>query len=87
MKNTDSQGLFSHMNKRNLTQAELDQMKRKKRKFNEASNTATKEEIIEIKNSGTKATDFKEPEKKAPVNIKECPFNPFGDDSCDMCGA
>jgi len=39
----------------------------------------------------TAPKEFKEPQlpvqKKSAQEIKECPFNPFGDDSCDMCGA
>ena len=37
--------------------------------------------------------EFKEPLPKktaaAPttVDVKECPFNPFGNDECDMCGS
>lgn len=78
LKNTDSSNnMFDHMNTKNLTQAELDLQKRKKRKITDQ----TKPD--ETENVGA----AKEPEFKQPVNIKECPFNPFGDDSCDMCGA
>ena len=61
------------MNTKNLTQAELDRQK-KKRKYNEIS-----------KGGENEAPEVKEPEKK--MIIKECPFNPFGEESCDMCGA
>ena len=75
------------MNTNNQTQAEMDQQKRKKRKLNEISNTeATKAEPVK-----TVDTEFKEPEsmsaQKKKTNIKECAFNPFGNDECDMCGA
>ena len=85
MKTSEDSSLFNHMNQKNMTQAELDQARRKKRKLNQVSGNENIE-TINIKQTN----EFKEPEKKVvnPVsNIKECPFNPFGDDSCDMCGS
>ena len=84
MKTADSSSLFEHMNQRNMTQAEMDQLRKKKRKLNQITGNENINETIVIKQS-----EFKEPEKKVMpnVNIKECPFNPFGDDSCDMCGS
>ncbi len=78
--------MFDHMNMNNKSQAELDQMRRKKRKINEISQG---DASITLK-EGSKQSEgeFKEPKaKKSIQEIKECPFNPFGDDSCDMCGA
>ncbi len=62
----------------------MDQLRRKKRKLNQVSGIENNEnETVNIKQP-----EFKEPEQKIPVtNIKECPFNPFGDESCDMCGS
>jgi hypothetical protein len=37
MKTTEGSGMFDHMNMNNKSQAELDQMRRKKRKINEIS--------------------------------------------------
>jgi len=59
----------------------------KKRKINQISNTSGESadnSMVELSKS-----QFKEPApvKKTPQEIKECPFNPFGDDSCDMCGS
>ena len=71
------------MNTKNLSEAEMQNNKRKKRKLNEISNIeVVQKEIPEA---------FKQPTPvnagKKIVEIKECPFNPMGDDSCDMCGA
>jgi hypothetical protein len=41
LKNSDSRDLYEHMSSKNFTQAELDQMKRKKRKLNEISKSAS----------------------------------------------
>ena len=84
IKNNDTGNLFEHMNVKNLTQVEMDQNKRKKRKINEISTN---------ENEGGKIASKEEPEfkipppKKTAQEIKECAFNPFGDDSCDMCGS
>jgi hypothetical protein len=64
--------IFENMNTNNKTQAEMDLNKRKKRRVNE---------IAPIKDEGT----FKEPEQK--TTVKECPFNPFGEDDCEACGS
>ena len=80
MKASNSNGMFDHMNTKNLTASEMEMMKKKKRKINEVSTTVTSE---------NKEAEFKlpAPVKKTAQEIKECPFNPFGDDSCDMCGS
>ena len=62
------------MNTNNKSQAEIDQLKtRKKRKLNEISKSENLlvEEIVPV----------------VKTDIKECPFNPFGNDECDMCGS
>ena len=76
--NKDSK-LFSSMNGRNLTKSEMDQSRRvKKRKINEISTSSVNEDM-ELK-------PLKE-EEENQTNVKECAFNPFGNDSCDMCGS
>ena len=91
MSNTNSSGMFDHMNSKNLTQAEMDQSRKvKKRKLNDISKVSEISDVSISKNSSSTPTvTFKEPQpiKKTPQEIKECPFNPFGDDSCDMCGS
>lgn len=83
MKVSDGKGaMFDHMNTKNLSAQELEaQRKRKKRNFTEMSTTAENDS-----GSANTVNEFKKPE---PVqkSVKECPFNPFGDDSCDMCGS
>ena len=89
MSNTNSSGMFDHMNSKNLTQAEMDQSRKiKKRKINDISKSSDQSEVSVSKNN-TSTVTFKEPQpiKKTAQEIKECPFNPFGDDSCDMCGS
>lgn len=65
----------------------MDLNRRKKRKINEISKSdISSSSLNQSKQSET--AEFKEPvPKKTAAQIKECPFNPFGDDSCDMCGA
>jgi hypothetical protein len=79
--------MFDHMSTKNLSEAEMQANRRKKRKLNEISNVeATTKETTVATGEG-----FKQPTPvnagKKVVEIKECPFNPFNDDSCDMCGA
>ena len=85
MKNSSDNGMFEHMNSKNLTQADMDKLRHKKRKVNDISNTAAAGATV---NLGA-TTEFKEPQpiKKTAAEIKECEFNPFGNDSCDMCGS
>ena len=78
--------MFDHMNTtKNLSKAEMEQQKRmKKRKLNEISKTEQTEVMIGAKvESKTGPTNL----TKKQTDIKECPFNPFGDESCDMCGS
>ena len=83
--------MFEHLTSKNYSEAEMKEAeinRRRKRKLNEISNTegATKAEPVK-----TVDTEFKEPEtmsaQKKKTSIKECAFNPFGNDECDMCGA
>ena len=86
LKASDGSGMFEHMNSKNLTQVELEQLRKvKKRKLNQISNSSIDNSAVDT----SKQVQFKEPVpvKKTPQEIKECPFNPFGDDSCDMCGS
>lgn len=81
---SNNSDLFNY-NSRNMTQAELDQSRKvKKRKANDIANTTntSTNEMVQV-------AEFKQPApvKKTAQEIKECPFNPFGDDSCDMCGS
>jgi hypothetical protein len=62
----NSSGLFDHMNQKNMTKAEMDQMKRvKKRKINSISNT-NDDAVIEL--SKTSTVTFKE-----PIPVKKTP--------------
>ena len=56
LKNSESQNLFEHMNSKNFTQAEMDQMKRKKRKLNEISKSENAEASKEFKMPSAKKT-------------------------------
>ena len=88
LKNSESKDLYEHMSSKNYTQAELDQMKRKKRKLNEISKSSSENAEVVLNKADPAKEQFKAPPpKKTAQEIKECPFNPFGDDSCDMCGA
>lgn len=77
--------MFAQFNQKNLSKSEMDQQRRKKRKINDISKT----EPVTT-NEQNQESEFKEPSKvnkKVAFDVKECPFNPFGDDSCDMCGS
>ena len=83
--------MFSHMNKKNLTSDQMEVQKgNKKRKLNEISQGEPHQDALTIDFLASTPTEEKQPvedKKKAVAEIKECPFNPFGDDSCDMCGS
>ena len=65
------------MNEKNYTQAEMDAMKkRKKRKISEISS-----------NNQHESANTSRVQVEPASSVKECPFNPFGNDSCDMCGS
>lgn len=86
LKNSESSSMFDHLNSKNLSEAEMKEQRRvKKRKIVEISNSNQ----VEVEPKTNTVVKFKEPEpvKKTAQEIKECPFNPFGDDSCDMCGS
>jgi len=50
LKNSESKDLYEHMSSKNYTQAELDQMKRKKRKLNEISKSSENAEVVILNN-------------------------------------
>lgn len=84
----ENNGLFDHMNQNNLSKAEMDKNRIKKRKINDISKNseATENDSKEFKQPGNLLSKQTTAPKTAQ-EIKECPFNPFGDESCDMCGA
>ena len=61
----------------------MDAMKRvKKRKLNDISKS-TESEVPQVEVKMTTGTNL----GKKTTDIKECPFNPFGEEECDMCGS
>jgi hypothetical protein len=62
---------MDHMSFKNQTSAEMEYDMKKR--FSDE---------MERRNSATA-----EAQKKAVVDVKECPFNPDGNDDCDMCGS
>ena len=58
------------------------QRKIKKRKINEISKN-DQAEVVKIESKMSSSVNL----GKKATDIKECPFNPFGDESCDMCGS
>ena len=76
----------------------MDNNRVKKRKINEISGSNKMIEVPKVQpnfimgNSTSlskKVVEAKEtkPEGKEVKDIKECPFNPFGNSDCDMCGS
>jgi hypothetical protein len=73
LKHQDSGVLMDHMSFKNQTSAEMEFDMRKRYS-----------EEMERRNSTSPDVNKEKEDKK---DVKECPFNPDGNDDCDMCGS